>query len=364
MDAVLSKVSRIPTYEVISPSSVAKKFGLHPSQILKMDANENLVFPLEFQKKILYEIIREEDLRYYPTDQLNNLHESLSQFLRVSKDNVIVGNGSDQLILAIGLIFLERETNIITLNPSFFTYKLSAFLNEAKVKVVNLSSKDFSLNLHDVFNVLDEKSRIFFICSPNNPTGNQFNQKLILDIAEEFEGIIVVDEAYVDFAEGSLVKEAVDQDNIIVLRSFSKSAGMAGFRLGYAVSCEENISALKKAFPPYHVNTLSLRAGLKIIQNYRIVKKVVEEVKRNRENLASELKEIGGIRVFDSKTNFILFRTNINSEEIYNSLLKKGIMVRIFRGNSLLRNCVRVTVGTEEMNKRFVESLKEILPWT
>jgi histidinol-phosphate aminotransferase len=202
---------------------------------------------------------------------------------------------------------------------------------------------------------------MLFLCSPNNPTANQFEMGDIDFLIEKFPGIVIVDEAYVEFADYSVASWTTKHDNLVVLRTFSKAFGLAGLRLGYCIANTEVTTTLSRnATLPYPVNTATLKVGAKILENIEIVKKAITQVKREREKLIESLNSINCVRAFESKTNFVLFKTEKQSTEVYHGLLKRGVVVKNFGTILNLQNCFRATVGLPRMNMKLIRALKEI----
>jgi histidinol-phosphate aminotransferase len=209
--------------------------------------------------------------------------------------------------------------------------------------------------------MITPRTRLLFLCSPNNPTANQFGTNEIQLLVKEFPGVVIVDEAYAEFAEYSLVPLQDKFDNLIILRTFSKAFGLAGFRLGYCVANADLATILSKKLQlPYPVSSVTLRMGLKLLENADVVEKVVTRLKVERKKLIRRLNQVNGVRAFDSQTNFVLFQTDEQSDVVYQGLLSRGILVRNLGKILHLNNCFRATVGTPRMNAKLVDGLKEI----
>jgi len=339
--------------------SVAQRFGISPADIVKLNSNENFFIPRDKLLGFLKEVTEEYDPRIYPQEEYN-LKEKLGDYLKVPTERIIIGNGGDELIERIMRFFLKKGDQSLSVTPTFAFYKHCASLLGAKYLEAPLK-KDFTLDTKRILEMITPKTRLLFLCSPNNPTANQFKIDDIQLLIEEFSGLVLVDEAYVEFADYSAVSLLDKFENLIVLRTFSKAFGLAGLRLGYGAANSDVATALsKKAQQPYPVNSIALKMGLKLLANIDIMKKAWKQLKVERETLIKELNGINGVKAFDSQANFVLFQTSKQSSEVYRGLLSRCVFVKNL-GNVLhLQNCFRTTVGLPEMNAKLLKALKEI----
>jgi histidinol-phosphate aminotransferase len=219
---------------------------------------------------------------------------------------------------------------------------------------------DFSLDLDKFMDACERSTRILFLCSPNNPTGNQFPADQVRELAEKFEGLLIVDEAYVDYAAHSVVDLTEDHENVVVLRTFSKAFGLAGLRIGYAVTNQRIAAALKTIQLPYNVNVVSLELALRALTRIDEVRAAVDQIKVERDLLIGNVKGIPGLVPYPSDANFVFLMTPRPARQIRDALAEKGILVRCYDSSSL-SNHMRVTVGTAQMNDRFVRALGEVM---
>jgi histidinol-phosphate aminotransferase len=340
--------------------SVAQRFGISPLEIVKLNSNENFFIPKDRLLALMKEVAVECDPRIYPLEEEYNLREKLGDYLNIPIDRIIIGNGSDDLIELIALLFLERGDQAISISPTFSLYKQSVSILGAKYVEVPLK-KDFSIDTERIFTIITPKTRLLFLCSPNNPTANQFRIDEIQFLVEEFPGVVVVDEAYVEFAEYSLTPLLDKFENLIVLRTFSKAFGLAGLRLGYALANSDLATTLsKKVQLPYPVSSVALRMGLKLLANIDIVEKAVKQLKVERWTLIKELNKVNGVKAFDSQTNFVLFQMDKRRNEIFQGLLSRGILIKKLGKILHLNNCFRTTVGLPKMNAKLLEALEDI----
>ncbi|MEM0029854.1 MAG: aminotransferase class I/II-fold pyridoxal phosphate-dependent enzyme [Candidatus Nitrosocaldus sp.] len=350
----LSELSRLEGYT--KPEKLQKSQP-QPQSILRMDTNENLALPLEFVRDVLHEVLEDVDPRLYP-EEYDELRSGVASYLGLSKDNIVIGSGSDQLIdLALGAFGYGRRS--ITLKPTFTFYRDRCLLHGIDIEELALDDHDFSFS---VDSMLKSNADILYICSPNNPTGNQFSRDIMLDVIDGFDGLIMVDEAYAEFAGYSLKDLAVNRDNLIIFRTFSKAFGLAGARVGYAIACKEMIDVFNRVIQyPYAVSSISLKAAISLLKRFEKVKRVIEDLKAEREWLYGQLSMMLGLRAFRSDANFILFDVD-EHEDVYRRLRdEEGILVRRIGQVGCYRGCLRVTVGSRDMDERFLYGLSRAI---
>lgn len=343
-----------------SVKSVEQRFGISRSEIVKLDANENFFIPRNSLLRLIIEVLDSFDPRIYPQDDEQELKEKIGEYVRVHADCITVGCGSDELMERITRLFLENGEQALTISPTFSMYRHAVNLQKAEL-IEDPLKEDFSINADTLLSKITSKTRMLFLCSPNNPTANQFKISEMEYLIDVFPGIVVVDEAYVEFAENSIVQLTKKFENLVVLRTFSKAFGLAGLRLGYCVANSEIAKVLAKEVGlPYPANSIALKVGAKILDALNIVETAVKQLKVEREKLIASLNKINGVTAFDSQANFVLFKTAKPLAEVYELLLKRGIIVRKLGNVLKFENCFRTTVGLPEMNAKLVEALKEI----
>lgn len=343
-----------------SVKNVVQRFGISLNEIIKLNSNENFFIPKDELVKLMVEAVEEFDPRIYPCEE-DEFKWGLSRYLNVPADHVIIGNGSDELIELIARFFLYRGDQAISIAPTYSLYKQRVNLLGAKCLEAPLK-KDFSLDTDQILALSTPKTKVLFLCSPNNPTANQFDITSIQALIKEFPGVVVVDEAYAEYAEYSIVPLISKFDNLIVLRTFSKAFGLAGFRLGYCVANTDIAEALsKKIRLPYPVSSIALEMGLKLLANIQIVKKAVEQLKIERKALIEKLNKVKGVKAFDSQTNFVLFQTVKQYEKVHQNLLSRGILIKKLGRVLHFNDCLRTTVGLAHMNAKLLQALEEII---
>jgi histidinol-phosphate aminotransferase len=357
----LEKLQAIDCYSAgATPETVAKQLGVTTKQIIKLNFNENLFMPRVKQAKLVKELAEEIDLRMYPEDEEVKLREKLTGYIKVPKDFLVVGNASDELIDRIIRLFIEKGDIAISFAPTFSIPRLCVKRQEGEYITVPLLSS-LQLDVKGMLSKFTDKTRLLYICSPNNPTSTQYKAEDIEKLAKAFPGIVILDEAYGEFADYSFVPRIREFENMIILRTFSKAFGLAALRLGYAVANPELAKIIVEKTPlPYPVNAFSLRMGSKMLDNVDLMMESVRQVKSERAKLIKALNEIDGVQAFDSQANFLLVNTQKPCDEVNEKLLKRGIMLKKWGKILQYNNCFRVTVGLPEMNAKLVEALKEI----
>jgi histidinol-phosphate aminotransferase len=338
---------------------LAAKLSVSPSEVLKLDANENFFVDADFLNGVFGEVLEDVDLRLYDPKAMVDLGKALGGYAGVPSECVVVGSGSEQLIDFIVQFFLEKSDEAISIVPSFIMYEKRVWLSGAKLITVPLKA-DLSLDVDGILEKVTAKTKLIFVCSPNNPTGNQFGWDEIEALADGSSTVVVVDEAYAEFGDYSVCPLAVDKRNVVVVRTLSKAFGLAGLRFGYFVANKDLASALSEAIP-YTVSTVVARFVERLLNRLDVVKSWIEGVKSERKRLIKELRSLSGVEVFDSKANFVTFKPKADVERIYRGLLERGVVVKDLGDLPVIGHCLRVTVGLPYMNDVFLQALKEVL---
>ncbi|MGV7222530.1 MAG: histidinol-phosphate transaminase [Nitrospinales bacterium] len=326
---------------------------------IKLHANESPFSPEKKISTLIKECADDIQINRYPDPDCHNLKKTISGLLAVPENNLIVGNGSDELIQFILQTFCEPGDTITFPDPTFAMYKIIAQGMGIRSSGYPLDENwDFEAN--EFLEFLEERdSKVVFFSYPNNPTGNCFSAKAIKSIIEKFRGIVVVDEAYYDFSAKTFINEMPNNNNLIVLKSLSK-IGMAGLRIGYGIAEPELIEQFNKVRLPYNSNSISQLLSEKLLSNFAVIQKQIDIIKAEREKILTGLSDIEGITPYPSDSNFILFRSKMDSTELFNKLAKNGILIRNLGGHPRLSNCLRVTVGTKEENDQFLEQVRNL----
>jgi histidinol-phosphate aminotransferase len=351
------EILEVPVYEAEYRTSEVKD-----EDLVKLDLNENLVIKADFVKNLLASICKEVDPRLYPPPRSVLAVNAISKFYEIDEKMVIAGNGSDELLDLIFKAFVKCGTKVLIVEPTFPFYTFFVKLYGGEKIEVPLKP-DFELNVEKILEMQKGASMLIF-CSPNNPTGNQFKEENVKALLEEFKGLIVIDEAYADFAKYSVLKWAKEFDNLIILRSFSKAFGLAGIRAGFAVSNPSITEPLRRITLPFNVNTVTQKMVALALENWTSFKEQINQIIKEREWLLQKLKEIDGVTPFPSDANFILFKITKNglaSSVVKEKLRERKVLVKDRGMLPLLNNCIRASVGTRKMNETFIQKLKEVL---
>lgn len=298
----------------------------------------------------------------YPDPLQHEVKTQLGAIKGVAVENIFLGNGSDEAIDLLIRIFCEpQKDHIIILPPTYGMYKVSASISNVALRQVPLTS-DFQPDVDAILEVADAHSKLLFLCSPNNPTGNSFEHARVEQLLKNFKGIVVVDEAYIDFSSQASCTTLLEKyPNLVVMQTFSKAWGMAGIRLGIAYASKEIIGLFNKVKPPYNINSLTQNAALQALKNHAKQQQQVEEILEERAMLATALIEFDFVqKVYPSDANFLLVRVD-EPNELYRYLVKEKIIVRNRSSVLLCEGCLRITVGTKSENIRLLEVLKEYI---
>ena len=327
-------------------SSARDEYKDVSNEMVFLDANEN-PFSTGFNR--------------YPDPQQNSVKELLSKQKGISKSNILLGNGSDEVLDLIFRAFCNPyKDNVVTLPPTYGMYEVLANVNAVDVIKVNLNS-NFQPEVEAILEASNENSKILFLCSPNNPSGNSFNTKSIEKLINEFNGIVVIDEAYIDFSEQeSWLNKLEEYSNLIITQTLSKAYGMAGIRLGVCYASEEIISILNKIKPPYNVNSLTQSKAIEQLKKTSVVEHQIIALKFQREVLEIALNKIQFIKkIYPSDANFLLIKVD-DANKRYKELIDKGIVIRNRTTQPLCENCLRITVGTKQENQKLIEILNSL----
>lgn len=341
--------------------SLIEKYAVPPeSNYSKLDANENLVIDRNYLTKIALDSIKKIDLRKYPIDLYEQLYRRLSQYLRISEKSLVLGSGSDQIIDLL-LTLIGKGRRLASIYPTFSYFKTRCQLHGIAFSDTMLSSIDNSLDIEE-FIVTAKKSHAIYLCSPNNPTGNQFDKLDILHILKTLKNhLVIVDEAYVEFSKYSLTKYVNEYPNLVILRTFSKALGLAGARVGYMIANEELAGLFRNRIQlPYALNSLSLAIAVSLITRPKKVQQSISLIKHERDRLYQNLSKIKNIDVYKSDANFLFIKCNTKYSRIMESLEYSKIIVKGLGNIKNYGKCVRITVGTKKMNNKILSAIKDV----
>ena len=332
--------------EMNSYSSARDEFENKKQKLVFLDANES-----PFQNEI----------NRYPNNKHIDLKQNLLELNQLSNGQIILGNGTDEILDLIMRVFCDPNSDkIITIPPTYGMYDVIAKTNNVENIKVPLKS-NFTLNLEELKKSFSEKTKLLFLCSPNNPTGNSFSRKDLIDLIESFNGVVVIDEAYINFSSNSSLVSLINKyNNLIVTQTMSKAFGMAGIRLGMGFSNNKIVNYINKIKPPYNINLLTEKRALKELKNIDTIKTNIKIILEERNKLIDSLNELSFIiKVYPSDSNFILIKVD-DAGLRYKQLIEKGIVLRNRSKELLCDNCLRITIGTPYENELLIKNFKEL----
>lgn len=297
----------------------------------------------------------------YPDPLQWAVKEKIADIKYVKPSQIMLGVGSDEPIDLIFRVFCEPKVdNVVAINPTYGMYGVCADINNVEYKQVNLEA-DFTLNAEKVLEAVDKNTKVIFLCSPNNPTGNLLNTEEVEKILKGFDGIVVIDEAYIDFSnKGSWISKLSKYPQMIILQTFSKAWGLAAARCGMAFASEEIISFFNKVKYPYNINILTQKLILEKLENIDIKENWVQEILSQRTLMIEELKQLSIVEhIYPTDANFVLVKVD-DANLRYKQLVEKGIIVRNRNNVTLCENCLRITIGTAQDNKELLNALTSL----
>ncbi|SHG76438.1 histidinol-phosphate aminotransferase [Flavobacterium fluvii] len=314
------------------------------ADMIFLDANEN-----PFQNGV----------NRYPDPQQSNVKVVLAKQKNVNPNQILLGNGSDEVLDLIFRAFCEPKIdNIISLPPTYGMYGVLANINAVENREVLLST-DFQPQVEKILNTVDANTKIIFLCSPNNPTGNSFSDESVTQLLQNFKGLVVIDEAYIDFSDKESWLAKIDEyPNLVITQTLSKAYGLAGIRLGICYGSAAVISVLNKIKPPYNVNELTQLRALERLSDTEKIKSEIASIIAQREELLKVLVDVKFVeKIYPTEANFILIKVD-DANKRYDELIAKGIVIRNRTTQPLCENTLRLTIGTKEENKKLIEALK------
>jgi histidinol-phosphate aminotransferase len=297
----------------------------------------------------------------YPDPLQLDLKDAISKIKGVPIENTFLGNGSDEAIDLLFRAFCNPgKDNVIILPPTYGMYEVSANINDVEIRKVSLL-RNFQLDMEKIAETIDQNTKLIFICSPNNPTGNSINREDIETILTNFKGLVVVDEAYINYArQKTFIQELTEYANLVILQTFSKAWGLAALRLGMAFSSRKVIDVLNKIKPPYNINQATQDLAFEALKNISQVNDWIKVAVAERERLYADLNALKIVtKVYPSDANFILAEVT-EAKKIYDTLVDQGIIVRDRSKVTLCEGCLRITVGTKEENDKLLNVLKNL----
>ena len=327
---------------------------------VKLDSNENYVIQKQFQNDIITFARKNSDIREYPIGGVERLINRISKFVKIPSSMIGVGNGSDQILDLILSNFASKQTKILTSNPTFGFFEERCKLYNIPLITIPFSD-NMKLNITD-FIKQSKNANILYLDSPNNPTGFQFSKNELQKLIKFFDGLVIIDEAYGEFSEYSLSNLIKTQENLIVVQTLSKSFGLAGLRLGYFIANKKFTETFMNVLQyPYPVSTITIEAGIHAIEKSNLMKETIDIIKIERTRIIETLRKYDVFEVFDSKANFVLFDAHGAYKRVYSALAEQGISIRKLGKIGNHNGCLRVTIGTKEINSKFLLAIRDLL---
>ena len=326
---------------------------------VKLDSNENYSIPKQFQNEIIQSARKRSDVREYPLGGTRHLIRAISEYVGVPPSMIGVGNGSDQILDILLANFASCNTSVLVSNPTFEFFELRCKLYS--VPTISVPFTSGMILDPDDFVKKFSFADILYLDTPNNPTGFQFPKNLMYKLIKSFEGLVIVDEAYGEFSDYSVAGLTRRQKNLIVVRTLSKSFGLAGLRLGYMVA-NKNLTLFSLMFQyPYPLSSITIEAGIEAMSRIGTVNNTIEKIKAERDRVTTTLGKYESFTVFESNANFVLFDAGSAYKRIHSALLEQGISIRRLGNVGGYEGCLRVTVGTKEMNSKFLLAVRDLL---
>ena len=347
MELVRDKIKDLKAYQVENLD-----------ECTKLHANENPYPPSPELLNKIFQRLDELELNRYPDPDCRNLKKTIANRTGALTEQIIIGNGSDELIQYLMQVLCDAEETIAFPDPTFAMYGITA-------QCLGLNPVSFPLNDNWDFEassalkiIAEHKARIVFISYPNNPTGNCFSEQEIQQVIEQFEGIVVLDEAYHDFSGKTFLKQMEKHNNLVILRSLSK-IGLAGLRVGYGIFPVMLAEQVNKSRLPYNSNSISQWVANELLNDFTPVQNQIHSILEERDRLMDELSKLPAITAYPSDSNFILFQASRDGEKVFNNLKANGTLLRNLGSHPRLKNCLRVTIGTKQENDQFLSQLRK-----
>jgi histidinol-phosphate aminotransferase len=331
------------------------------SGYIKLDAMENPYLVPSALRGEIAETVAAAAINRYPDPGAASLKEKIRSVTRLPQEmELLLGNGSDELIQLLAMALNKPGAVLLGVEPSFVMYKMIAAFTGMRYVGVPLA-EDFSLDLAATLAAINrERPALTFLAYPNNPTGNLFSPDAVVKIIQSSPGLVVVDEAYYAFASDSFIAHLALYPNLLVMRTFSK-LGMAGLRLGFLAGSAAWLGQLEKLRLPYNVGVLPQLVAERLLLHHDVLLQQAEQIKRDRAKLYRQLNGIAGVKVYTSEANFLLFRV-ANATAVFNGLKQRGVLIKNLNGgHPMLKDCLRVTIGTPDENARFIAALQETI---
>lgn len=340
---------------------IAEKVGLRTEQIVRLDTNTSPFAP-QSELRLLSKVAQTLDVNQYPDTTYLDLREGLAAYCGAGVDRFVVTNGADEGLDIITKALLDNGDEVVVPVPTYSMFRVASELMGARMRYVKRSPDDYSVGADEVLGAVTPKTKLIFLCNPNSPTGNPMPLSDVERVAKEAKAAVAVDEAYYEFWGKSAAGLTGRYDNLVVCRTFSKAFSMAGVRVGYLIAKRETVDKLNLVRPPNSVSVISLFLAREALRNLGEMRGNVRKVVGERKRVFKALNEIGSLSAFPSETNFVLFRVHggaVKAKRLHEGLMRRGFVLRSYSKPSGVGDCLRLTIGTREVNDRVLGAIRE-----
>ncbi|MEM1943462.1 MAG: histidinol-phosphate transaminase [Candidatus Caldarchaeum sp.] len=359
MPSIRTELSSFVPYSWETPSyEIAQRYGLKPEKIIRMDLNTSPFRPSKWLE-LLSKRLSSLPVNLYPDTTYRALRVALSDYTGRDVDEILVGNGADECLMITAQAYVGRDDVAMVSSPTYSYFRVCVEVMGGRV--VSVARKpDFRDDVESLLSKASDKTRMVFLCSPNNPTGNLVERTDLVKLLKELDAIVVVDEAYYEYAGQTFADLTSSYSNLVVVRTLSKAFSLAGARVGYALAAKETVKNLNKVRPPNSLSVISLELAEHALRDVSTIKKWVARVVAERERLRIKLEKDRRVKVFNSKANFLLLKMEgVDASKIHEELMKRGIVVRNL--SDTVDGCLRVTVLSRRENEKFLTTFKRVL---
>jgi histidinol-phosphate aminotransferase len=342
---------------------IAEKVGLKTEQIVRLDTNTSPFAPLR-ELRLLSKAALKLEVNQYPDTTYLGIRRGLAAYCGVGVDRFVVTNGADEGLDIIGKTLLDNGDEVVVPVPTYAMFRVVSEVMGARMRFVRRDAKDFSIGAEDVLSAATTRTKLIFLCNPNSPTGNPMPLSQVEKIAKEAKAAVAIDEAYFEFWGKTAMGLTEKYDNLVVCRTFSKAFSMAGVRVGYLVAKRETVDKLNLVRPPNSLSVISIALAEAALRNLGEMRGNVKKIVGERKRVFKALQELGSVEAFPSETNFILFRVMggaVRAGRLHKALMRKGFVLRSYSNPSGIGDCLRLTMGTREVNDCFLIALREAL---
>jgi len=340
---------------------IAERVGLKTEEIVRLDTNTSPFAPLS-ELRPLSKVAQTLEVNQYPDTTYLDLREGLAAYCGVGVDRFVVTNGADEGLDIIAKSLLDNGDEVVVPVPTYSMFRVASELMGARMRYVKRSPDDYSVGADEVLGAVTPKTKVIFLCNPNSPTGNPMPLSEVEKVAKEAKAAVAIDEAYYEFWGKTALGLTGRYDNLVICRTFSKAFSMAGVRVGYLAAKRETVDQLNLVRPPNSVSVISLFLAEAALRNLGEMRGNVRKVVSERKRVIKALQEIGSVSAFPSETNFVLFGVNggaMKAKKLHEALMRRGFVLRSYSKPSGVGDCLRLTIGTREVNDRVLAAIRE-----